>query len=61
MPWQVILVKSMLLIAKIDTDWVSETIPLHKIDRVPAIVCHGLPQRARLRFKSSMAWTSQQQ
>ena len=41
MPWQVILVKSMLLIAKIDTDWVSETIPLHEIDRVAAIVGHG--------------------
>ena len=41
MPWQVILVKSMLLIAKIDADWVSETIPLHEIDRVAAIVGHG--------------------
>lgn len=34
--------KGLLLIAKIDADWVSETIPLHEIERVAAIVGHGL-------------------
>jgi hypothetical protein len=53
--WQVILVKSLLLIAKIDADWVSETIPLHEIARVAAIVGHGLDKMMQESNQASMS------
>ena len=41
---QVILTKSLLLIAKIDTNVISESIPLHQIDRVAIVSETGMHQ-----------------